>query len=122
MQSTTITKITTGTLAVLLAGSAGYGIHQTNQADAARRTAAAWQQEAAGWQATASTTQTANEQLVRRYNRLAVEAARAEQDRAASAIVQAAVATPVATVTQNPTPAAPAAQAAPAQAPTSQAS
>lgn len=122
MQSTTITKITTGTLAALLAGSIGYGIHQTNQADTARRSAGAWQQEASGWQATAATTQTANEQLARRYNNLVVEVKQASANDSSTALAQVAAVAPVATVVQNPAPVAPAAQAAPAQAPTSQAS
>ena len=115
MQSTTITRITTGTLAALLAGSVGYGIHQTNQADAARSTAAAWQQEASGWQSAATSTQVANEKLVRTYNRLVTQTQQAEQARAN-------IAAPVTAVAANPAPAAPVAQAAPAQAPTSQAS
>lgn len=119
MQSSTITKITTGTLAALLAGSIGFGIHQSNQADAAQRAATSWQQESAAWQATATTTQAANQKLVRRYNRLAVQAREAAQAGNAS-LASAQNAT--ATITQNAAPAAPAVQAAPAQAPTSQAS
>ena len=120
MQSTTITRITTGSLAALLAGSVGYGIHQTNQADAARSTAAAWQQEAAGWQTAAASTQVANEKLVRTYNNLVTQTRQAEQAQTAAAAVPA---TPVtAAVASTPAPAAPAVQAAPAQAPTSQAS
>lgn len=115
MQSTTITRITTGSLAALLAGSVGYGIHQTNQADAARSTAAAWQQEATGWQTAAASTQVANEKLVRTYNHLVTQTQQAQ--------ATAVPATPVtAAVASTPAPAAPAVQAAPAQAPTSQAS
>ena len=35
MKSTTITRITTGTLTVLLTGAIGYGVHASNQAEAA---------------------------------------------------------------------------------------
>jgi hypothetical protein len=120
MQSTTITKITTGTLAVFLAGAIGVGIHQTNQTTAAQRTATAWQQEAAGWQAVASSTQIAHDTLGRQYNQQIVAATPAtatDSTQGASAAVA-----PVAIVTQNPAPVAPTVQAAPAQAPTSQAS
>lgn len=123
MQSTTITKITTGALAVLLAGAIGVGIHQSNETTAAQRTATAWQQEAAGWQAVATSAQIAHDTLVRKSNRQIVAATQAavatKTDGAQGA--SAAVA-PVAIVTQDPAPVAPTVQAAPAQAPTSQAS
>ena len=122
MQSTTITKITTGTLAVLLAGAIGVGIHQSNQTTAAQRTATAWQQEAAGWQAVASSTQIAHDKLVRQYNQQIIASTRAAATTTASAQVASTPVAPVAVVTQNPAPVAPTVQAAPAQAPTSQAS
>lgn len=122
MQSTSITKITTGTLAVLLAGAIGVGIHQSNQTTAAERTATAWQQEAAGWQAVASSTQIAHDTLVRQYNQQIVAATRAAATTTASAQVASTPVAPVAVVAQNPAPVAPTVQAAPAQAPTSQAS
>ena len=123
MQSTTITRITTGTLAVFLAGAIGVGIHQTNQTTAAQRTATAWQQEAAGWQNVATSTQIAHDKLVLQYNRQLVAAtgATAPPTTGSAQGASAAVA-PVAIVTQNPAPVAPTVQAAPAQAPTSQAS
>lgn len=123
MQSTTITKITTGTLAVLLAGAIGVGIHQSNRTADAQRTATAWQQEAAGWQNVASSTQIAHNTLVRQYNRQIVAAARAAAATPTVGVQDASAAVaPVAIVTQDPAPVAPTVQAAPAQAPTSQAS
>jgi len=122
MQSTSITKITTGTLAVLLAGAIGVGIHQSNQTTAAERTATAWQQEAAGWQAVASSTQIAHDTLVRQYNQQIVAATPATATTTDSTQGASAAVAPVAIVTQNPAPVAPTVQAAPAQAPTSQAS
>jgi len=49
MQSSTLNKITIGTLGLLLTGSIGYGVHQSDQVNS-------WQKEAAGWQAVAAQT------------------------------------------------------------------
>lgn len=108
MQSATLNKITLGTLGLLLTGSIGFGIHQSDQANS-------WRQEAAGWQAVAAQTNNVsvqvnaqNKQLVRKFNKLAA----------------APAATPgVVTVSAAATPQPVAvAQATPAAAPTSKAS
>ena len=112
MQSATLTKITLGTLGLLLTGSIGFGIHQTGQASS-------WQQEAAGWQAVAAQTNTVsvqvnteNKLLVRKFNKLA---------RSTSATTGAPTAAITVSAAATPEPVA-VAQPAPAAAPTSQAS
>ena len=71
MQSATLNKITLGTLGLLLTGSIGFGIHQSDQANS-------WRQEAASWQTVAAQTNNVslqvnaqNEQLVSKFNKLA---------------------------------------------------
>ncbi|MEI6625521.1 MAG: hypothetical protein WCO40_04190 [Thermoleophilia bacterium] len=108
MQSSTLNKITIGTLGLLLTGSIGYGVHQSDQVNS-------WQKEAAGWQAVAAQTNNVslkvnaqNKQLVRKFNKLASGTATSAAPITVSA---AAVAQPT-----------PVAQAAPAAAPASKAS
>lgn len=108
MQSTTLTKITIGTLGLLLTGSIGYGVHQSDQVNS-------WQKEAAGWQAVAAQTNNVslkvnaqNKQLVRKFNKLA-----AGTPTTTAPITVSAAAAPQPTAV---------AQAAPAAAPTSKAS
>ncbi len=95
MKSSTLTRITVGTLGVLLTGTTGFAIHQVDQANA-------WQKEAAGWQATAQQTNQAtsqltaqNTKLVNKYNKLVTRvntttAAQTQVTVSAAAPVQAA--------------------------------
>lgn len=96
MKSSSITRITTGTLTVLLAGSIGYGVHESNKADAAVSQADAWRAEATGWQSLArdaadrnATLADQNRAVVREYNALAdqVGAQRAAEAQAATVVV-----------------------------------
>ena len=96
MKSTTITRITTGTLTLLLTGSIAYGVHTSNQADAAAEQADAWRTEASGWQALAGEAAQRNAALadqnravVREYNALAdqIGVARAAEAQAATVVV-----------------------------------
>lgn len=80
MKSSTITRITTGTLTVLLSGSIAYGVHESNRAGAAVSEADAWRAEAIGWEALAQDAAARNAALaeqnrtvVREYNALADE-------------------------------------------------
>ena len=109
MQSSTLTRITVGTLGVLLTGTTAFAVHQVDQANA-------WQKEAAGWQATAQQTNQAtsqltvlNQKLVRKYNRLAKA-------------VSAQPAAPLTVSASAPVQTAAPVQAAPAAAPTAKAS
>ena len=106
MQSSTLTRITVGTLGVLLTGTTAFAVHQVDQANA-------WQKEAAGWQSTAVQTNQATAQLtaqVRKYNKLA-KATNAQSAAVAPVTISASAPVQAATV-----------QAAPAAAPTSKAS
>jgi len=110
MQSSTLTRITVGTLGVILTGTTAFAVHQVDQASA-------WQKEAAGWQATAVQTNQAtaqltaqNQKLVRKYNTLA-KATNAQAAAVAPVTISASAPVQAATV-----------QAAPAAAPTSKAS
>lgn len=110
MQSSTLNKITIGTLGVLLAGSVGYGVHQSDQVRA-------WQTEATGWQSIAHQTNgvslkvnAQNSKLVHKYNQLV----RTSATNAANAAITVSAAAPV--------QAAPVVQAAPASAPATKAS
>lgn len=96
MKSTSITRITTGTLTVLLTGAIAYGVHASNQADAAASQADAWRAEATGWQSLAQDAASRNDSLadqnravVREYNALAdqVGAQRAPEAQAATVVV-----------------------------------
>ncbi|MFM7246245.1 MAG: hypothetical protein ACKO2Y_02075 [Actinomycetota bacterium] len=96
MKSTSITRITTGTLVALLTGSIAYGVHESNKADAAASQADAWRQEATGWQALAGDAAQRNAALARQnravvqeYNVLAdqVGAPRAAEAQAATVVV-----------------------------------
>ena len=96
MKSTSITRITTGTLTLLLTGAIAYGVHESNQADAAASQADAWRAEATGWQSLAQDAATRNAALAQRnravveeYNALAdqVGAQRAAAAQAATVVV-----------------------------------
>lgn len=96
MKSSTITRITTGTLTVLLSGSIAYGVHESNRAGAAVSEADAWRAEAIGWEALAQDAAARNAALaeqnrtvVREYNALADEigARRAAAARAATVVI-----------------------------------
>ena len=111
MKSTTITRITTGTLTVLLTGAIGYGVHASNQAEAAAEQADAWRSEAVGWQSLARAAAQRNAALgdqnravVREYNALAdqVGAQRAAAAEAATVIVPDAPAIEVQPVPAQP--------------------
>jgi len=111
MKSTTITRITTGTLTVLLTGAIGYGVHASNQAEAAAEQADAWRSEAVGWQSLAQEAAQRNAALgdqnravVREYNALAdqVGAQRAAAAEAATVIVPDAPAIEVQPVPAQP--------------------
>jgi len=115
MQSITINRITAGTMTVLLTGAIGYGVHQTNKADAAAETAAAWQAESAGWQGIAQEAASRNAALAERnaglvdeYNVLADQVGAQRAAAAAALVIPEASAVPV--------------QPVPAQTPESQAS
>ncbi len=94
MRGAVVSRLTTGTLALLLAGSIGYGVHVGHRADDAD----AWRAEAAGWQAIASDVSTANRrvvrqnrQIVRRYNQLVEDIQVDPQSAAVEAASQVAV-------------------------------
>lgn len=96
MKSSSITRITTGTLTVLLTGAVGYGVHESTKADAAAAQADAWRAEATGWQSLAQDAADRNAALarqnrtvVRDYNALAdlVGAPRADAAQAATVVV-----------------------------------
>lgn len=112
MNSSQINRATIGILAVLVTASGGAALHQANRADAAERTAAAWQTEAAGWQTIAGDATQRNADLAKRYRTLA---------RQYTAAVDASQIPTSAAVTVADIPA-PVAQAAPAAPPTSTAS
>lgn len=80
MHSSSLIKLTTGTLALLLTGSVGFGIHQVNSAEQTSKQAQSWRAEAEGWQSVAQASarhdnQVAaeNRALVRKYNQLVVD-------------------------------------------------
>jgi hypothetical protein len=94
MKSTSITRITTGTLTVLLTGAIAYGVHASNQADAAASQADAWRAEATGWQSLAQDAASRNASLaernravVREYNALADQVGAARAAEAATVVV-----------------------------------
>ncbi len=143
MHSSSLIKLTTGTLALLLTGSVGYGIHQVGQVEQASKQAQSWRAEAEGWQSVAQASarhdnQVAaeNRALVRKYNQLVVDTRAQEQQlviaaQEAQAAASATVPTPpaagydqVPSVQAAPPvqSAPPAAQPAPAQVPQSSAS
>ena len=111
MHSSTLTRITIGTLGVLLTGTTGLAVHQVDQASA-------WLKEAAGWQAAALQTNqttaqlsTQNKKLVHKYNKLV---------KTVGATTTAA--TPITVAASAPAATAAPVQAAPAAAPTAKAS
>jgi len=146
MHSITLSRLTTGTLALLLTGSIAHGLHQANTAASAAKQAGAWQREAAGWQAVAQQSAAhddrsslKNQALTRRYNALVVATAANEKRLAkalqakADAAAAAAKAAPAASASSAssgsgsaaasaPVQAVAPVQAAPAQAPQSAAS
>lgn len=112
MHSSTLTRITIGTLGVLLTGTTALAVHQVDQASA-------WQKEAIGWQAAALQTNQVtsqltaqNKKLVHKYNTLVKSAG-------STAGVAAA---PVTVSASAPAAAAAPVQAAPAAPPTAKAS
>ena len=143
MHSSSLIKLTTGTLALLLTGSVGYGIHQVDQVEQVSKQAQSWRAEAEGWQSVAQASarhdnQVAaeNRALVRKYNQLVVDTRAQEQQlviaaQEAQAAANAAVpSAPASGSNQAPSvqaappvqAAQPAAQPAPAQVPQSSAS
>jgi hypothetical protein len=95
MDGRTVTRLTTGSLALLLTGSIGYGIHLRDAAAQADRHAASWQREAAAWQGITRAVEKhdalvsgRNRVLVRRYNRL-VDSTSAREQRLLDAVSQA---------------------------------
>lgn len=95
VHSSTLMKLTTGTLAVLLTGSVAYGVHQTDATNQAEKQTSNWRTEAAGWQAVAQQSAShdnlvsaENNQLAGKYNRLVV-ATKTHERALLQAVVQA---------------------------------
>ena len=80
MHSSSLIKLTTGTLALLLTGSVGFGVHQINSVEQTSKQAQNWRAEAEGWQSVAQASARHDKQvaaenrvLVRKYNKLVVD-------------------------------------------------